>query len=88
MIPIELNQSQTKVFNDAIRWWRQGTEQTFEISGPPGSGKTFLINKILEALHIDIERVAPMAYTGSATINMRTKGMQNAGTIFLGYMIL
>lgn len=82
MIPVELNQSQTKVFNDAIRWWRQGTEQTFEISGPPGSGKTFLINKILEALHIDIERVAPMAYTGSATINMRTKGMQNAGTIF------
>lgn len=38
---IELNASQQKVFNDAIDWWRRGTEQTFEISGPPGSGKSF-----------------------------------------------
>ena len=39
---IELNESQKKVFNEAIDWWRNGSEQTFEISGPPGSGKTLL----------------------------------------------
>ena len=79
---IELNTSQQKVFNDAINWWRRGTEQTFEISGPPGSGKSFLIDKIVKALKIDSNRIAPMAYTGSAAINMRTKGMYSARTIF------
>lgn len=79
---IELNTSQQKVFNDAINWWRRGTEQTFEISGPPGSGKSFLIDKIVKALKIDSSRIAPMAYTGSAAINMRTKGMYSARTIF------
>ena len=79
---IELNTSQQKVFNDAIDWWRRGTEQTFEISGPPGSGKSFLIDKIVKALKIDSSRIAPMAYTGSAAINMRTKGMYSARTIF------
>lgn len=79
---IGLNTSQQKVFNDAINWWRRGTEQTFEISGPPGSGKSFLIDKIVKALKIDSNRIAPMAYTGSAAINMRTKGMYSARTIF------
>lgn len=79
---IELTPSQKRVFQDAITWWRSRNEQTFEISGPPGSGKSFLINQIMKALNIDITRVAPMAYTGSAAINMRTKGMMNARTIF------
>lgn len=79
---IVLNQSQQKVFNDAIDWWRHQRYQTFEISGPPGSGKTFLINQIINALRINRSRIAAMAYTGSAAINMRTKGMMNASTIF------
>lgn len=79
---VVLNNSQQKVYNDAIDWWRHRTEQTFEISGPPGSGKSFLIDKIVRALNIEPSRIAPMAYTGSAVINMRTKGMLNARTIF------
>ena len=77
-----LNHSQQIVFNQAIEWWNTKNSQTFEISGPPGSGKTFLINEIIDSLGIDRDRIAPMAYTGAAAINMRTKGMYNAKTCF------
>lgn len=79
---MRLNQDQTRVFNEAIEWYRRGNEQTFEISGPPGSGKTFLINQIIDELGIDRNRIAPIAYTGAAAINMRTKGMMNATTCY------
>ena len=70
---IELNNGQKQVLSDAIYWWHHRPYQTFEISGPPGSGKTFLVNAIIDALGIDRQRIAPMAYTGSAAINMRMK---------------
>ena len=79
---IVLNNGQKQLVNDAIQWWRHKTYQTFEISGPPGCGKTWIVNYIIDSLSIDRSRIAPMAYTGSAAINMRTKGMANAGTIF------
>ena len=79
---IQLNNGQKQVLSDAIYWWHHRPYQTFEISGPPGSGKTVLVNAIIDALGIDRQRIAPMAYTGSAAINMRMKGMQNACTIF------
>ena len=82
MNDIVLNNGQTQLVNDAIQWWRHRSYQTFELSGPPGSGKTWIVNYIIDMLHINRQRIAPMAYTGSAAINMRTKGMTNAGTIF------
>ena len=77
-----LNRSQQQVFNEAIRWWKSGNEQTFEISGPPGSGKTFLLNYIIDSLNIDRDKIAPMAYTGAAAINMRNHGLLNARTCY------
>jgi exodeoxyribonuclease-5 len=41
-----------------------------------------MVNQIIKALGIPPERVAPMAYTGTAAINMRAKGMMNAKTIY------
>lgn len=79
---IVFNDGQKQVVYDATQWWRHRTYQTFELSGPPGSGKTWIVNYIIDALHINRQRIAPMAYTGSAAINMRKKGMTNAGTIF------
>ena len=77
-----LNRGQQQIYDAAIDWYRRGYTQTFELSGPPGSGKTFLINKIIDALGVDRSRIAPMAYTGAAAINMRTKGMLNAKTCY------
>ena len=77
-----LNNDQSRVYYEALDWYRKGNQQTFEISGPPGSGKTFLINYIIDALGIDRSRIAPMSYTGAAAINMRVKGMHNARTCY------
>lgn len=77
-----LNASQQTIYNQAIDWYKHSPKQTFEISGPPGSGKTYLINQIIKALKIPDYKIAPMAYTGAAAINMRTKGMMNAKTCF------
>jgi len=79
---IQPNECQKRILAEAITWWKNRPYQTFEISGPPGSGKTFIVNMIIDMLGIDRTRIAPMAYTGSAAINMRTKGMKNAQTIF------
>lgn len=76
-----LNRDQLKTYNDAIYWYQNDPSEPFEISGGPGTGKTFLINRIIDGLMLDRSRIAPMSYTGAAAINMRTKGMMNAATI-------
>lgn len=75
-----LNTNQRRVFDAAMEWWKGDRSEPFEISGPPGSGKTYLINTIIEYLGIMRHRVAPLAYTGAAAINMRVHGMENAKT--------
>lgn len=75
-----LNRNQRRVFDAAMEWWKGDRRLPFEISGPPGSGKTYLINTIIDYLGISRSRVAPLAYTGAAAINMRVHGMENAKT--------
>lgn len=78
---IMLNRGQTEIVNEAIKWYRQGNEQVFQIQGPPGTGKSVTLNAIIDALGLDRERVAPMSFIGAAAINMRVKGFYNAKTI-------
>lgn len=75
-----LNYGQRQIFDAAMEWWKNPVGP-FEISGPPGSGKTYLINAIVEALGIPSYAIAPMAYTGAAAINMRKHGLSLAKTI-------
>ena len=77
----QLNIGQKRVYDAAIEWWKSGAREPFEISGPPGSGKSFLIDAIIDGIGIDRYRVAPMAYTGAAAINMKNHGMFNAKTV-------
>ena len=78
---IQLNAGQNHIVNEAIKWYRQGNEQVFQIQGPPGTGKSVTINAIVDALGLDRNRIAPMSYIGAAAINMRMKGFYNARTI-------
>lgn len=81
MYNIILNQEQEKIKNEAIHWFLYESEQVFEIAGAAGTGKSVLIGQILRELGLEINQVAPMAYTGQASIVMRTRGFLNARSI-------
>jgi len=82
---ITFNQGQSNAIKEALHWFSNSSEQIFEISGNPGTGKSVVINEILTQIQnkykIPMERIAPMAYTGAASIVMRLKGLVNAKTI-------
>ena len=76
-----LNEEQEKIKNEAIHWFLYESEQVFEIAGPAGTGKSVLIGQILRELNLEINQVAPMSFTGQASIVMRTRGFPNARSI-------
>ena len=76
-----LNSGQQNILNEAVRWFNSSSDQVFEIDGLAGTGKTVLISAILQALGLRIEEFMPMAYTGQASIVMRTRGFITAKSI-------
>ena len=76
-----LNEQQEKIKNEAIHWFNFESKQLFEIDGQAGTGKSVLIGQILKELHLEINQVAAMSYTGQAAIVMRTKGFKTAKSI-------
>ena len=78
---IELTQKQQYIVDQAVKWYFNSSEQIFQFAGNPGTGKSVVMNAIINAIGIDKYAVAPMAYVGAAAINMRLKGMDNAKTI-------
>lgn len=78
---INLTPKQQEIVNKAVKWFYHSSEQIFQFAGNPGTGKSVVMNAIIEAIGIPMEKVAPMAYIGAAAINMRLKGMKNAKTI-------
>ena len=78
---IQLNPGQEKIVQEAIKFYKNSSEQVFQFTGPPGTGKSVVLFEILKRLHLPFTDVAPMAFTGSAAIVMRLKGLINAKTI-------
>lgn len=81
MTDIKLNEEQKIVIEEAIKFYDNPNQQVFQYAGYPGTGKTFILHLIIEALGLDMSRVAPMAYIGQAAVNMRLNDMTNAKTI-------
>lgn len=75
------NKEQEDVINAGVYHVLYGSEQVFQFSGPPGTGKTAVLFEMIQRIGIPLERIAPMAYIGQAAINMRTRGLINARTI-------
>ena len=77
-----LNDDQYKVYKEAIAWYKSpSSPQVFEIDGLAGTGKSVLIAEILKGLNLTADQYMPMAYTGQASIVMRTKGFNTAKSI-------
>lgn len=74
------NKQQRYIIEEAKKSYHSSSEQLFQFTGGPGTGKSVVLNAIIEELGLDINEVAPMAYTGAAAIVMRTKGLINAKT--------
>lgn len=75
------NEGQIKTIKDGIDWYFNSPEQVFQIAGNPGTGKSVVLNAIVSGIGVEMAKTAPMAYTGSASIIMRMKGLTNARTI-------
>ena len=78
---IILNDQQEECISNAIKWYNNiSSKQTFEISGPAGSGKTTIVKAIIENLNLRIEDVLFVAYVGKAALQLSRSGV-NGRTI-------
>lgn len=79
---IILTDEQKYVIDDIKKWFKSNSsQQIYQFSGPAGTGKSLILHKVIEELRLKEYEVAPMAFTGSATIVMRLNGFLNARTI-------
>jgi len=76
----ELNLQQKYAAEESEKWYRSFNKQTFEISGPAGSGKTTIILELTRRLGLSVEEIAFVAYVGKAAMILSMKG-NNAKTI-------
>ena len=76
-----LTPQQKYIHDEALKFLKNNSEQLFQIDGLAGTGKSVLLNSILQDSGIPKHRIAPLSYIGQACIVMRRKGMMNAKTI-------
>lgn len=78
---IVFTDEQEFIIGRAVHWFLKETNQIFEYSGPPGTGKSLVLNEIIARLGLDpLTEIAAMSFMGSASLVMRTKGLINAKT--------
>jgi ATP-dependent exoDNAse (exonuclease V) alpha subunit len=77
---IILNSQQVDATDESEIWWKKQYKQTFEISGPAGSGKTTIVHYLIDRIGLNPDEVLFMAYVGKATMALARQG-NNAQTI-------
>lgn len=76
----ELNPQQLTAVKRSMEWWNKQEKQTFQVSGPAGSGKTTIVYELIKSIGLEHEEVLFMAFVGKATMALSLKG-NNAKTI-------
>ena len=73
---VELNNEQIYALYDLEHWWHSAdSKQTFEITGPGGSGKSFIVSALIERLGLKNENVLYMTYMGKAAMVLARHGL-------------
>lgn len=72
---IELTNDQIYTTYDLEHWWHKGTDQTFEISGAGGTGKTTLIKYFIDRIGLSYKNVLFVAFMGKAASIMARNGL-------------
>ena len=67
---IELNDDQIYAIYDMESWWNNQTKQCFEVAGPAGTGKSFIIKYFIERLGLKYSEVLFLAFMGKAATRM------------------
>lgn len=70
----ELNEEQKELSEMTLDWWTNQPKQTWEVSGPAGSGKTSVINRLIRRFGLEPHNVMYMAYVGKATMMLTLNG--------------
>lgn len=70
-----LNNQQDQTVKKGQKWFTSSRKQTFEISGPAGTGKTTIVYAIVDALGLEMKDVLFMAYIGKAVNALTRKGL-------------
>lgn len=78
---IIFNDEQEQVIQAGVHHIRNSSEQVFQYTGGPGTGKTEIMWEIVRRSGVPLSRIAPMAFIGQAAIVMRTRGLTTAKTI-------
>lgn len=72
---------QESIIEEAVQWFRNGSEQVFEFSGKAGTGKSVVLNEIINRIGLAPSQYIAGAYTGAAAIVMRIKGFRSARSL-------
>lgn len=78
---IELTDEQEYIIEQAVKWYYHSSSNLFEFTGSAGTGKSVVLNAIVNRLGLTLQDIAPMSYIGASAIVMRRKGLYNARTI-------
>lgn len=76
---LELTKEQEDLVYEAVRYIKSGGK-LFQYSAPAGCGKSVVLRAIVQELGYADDEIAPMAYTGAASMVMRTNSFHNATT--------
>lgn len=77
---IILTDEQNEAVKEGLKWYKKGYKQTFEITGPAGTGKTTIVRYIIDALGLNMYEVLFVAYVGKAALQLTRSGV-NGRTI-------
>ena len=73
---IILNEQQQEAHRLGVKWWKS-SKQLFQLAGLAGTGKSTIINSLIQTLGLKPEEVIFCCFTGKAAQLLNMKGMRS-----------